>query len=90
MKKWVQFYHKVTPYDLTNHKFLWGQEILMEMVGVDAILPVDCRYSIASIREEIQRKIDSMKNVEEFSPCAFSILNGPSLLCAHESRVYDL
>lgn len=90
MKKWVQFYHKVTPYDLTNHKFLWGQEILMEMTGVDGIFPVDGRYNIASIRVEIQRKIDSMKNIKGFNPCAFSILSGPSLLYARESRVYDL
>ena len=90
MKKWVQFYHKVTPYDLTNHKFLWGQEILMEMVGSDAILPVYGRYDITSIRAEIQRKIDSMKYIKGFDPCAFSILSGPSLLDAHESRVYDL
>lgn len=90
MKKWVQFYHKVTTFDLTNHEFLWGQEILMEMVGPDAILPVDGRYNFTSIRVEIQRKIDSMKNIKGFHPCAFSILSGPSLLYARESRVYDL
>ena len=90
MSKWVQFYHKITKYDLANHKFLWGQEELVEMVGMDSIMPVDARFSMASIRAEIQRKIDSMKRIEGFDPCAFSILSGPSLLCAHESQVYDL
>ncbi len=90
MSKWVLFYHKVTPYDLTNHKFLWGHEKVMEMTGTDSVLPIDGRLSLASIRVEVQRKIDRMKNIGGFDPCAFSILSGPSILYAHESQLYDL
>lgn len=90
MSKWVQFYHKVTPYDLTNHKFLWGQEKLLEMTGMDSVMPIDGRFNMQSIRAEIQRKIESMKHIEDFDPCAFSILSGPSILYAHESQVYNL
>ena len=90
MSKWVQFYHKITRYDLENHRFLWGQESLVEMTGVDSILPVDDKSCMASIRAEVQRKIDSMKGIESFDPCAFSVLTGSSILCARESQVYSL
>lgn len=90
MRKWVQFYEKITPYDLVNHKFLWGQERLVEMCGMDSILPIDGRWNLSSIRMEVQRKIESMKNIKSFEPCAFSILSGKSILCAHESQIYDI
>ncbi len=81
---------QITPYDLTNHEFLWGQEKVMEMTGVDSVLPIDGRLGLASIRVEVQRKIGRMKNIGGFDPCAFSILSGPSILYAHESQLYDL
>ncbi len=90
MRKWVQFYHKVTPYDPVNHKFLCGQEKLAEMCGSDSILPIDGRWNLFSIRMAVRRYIESMKNFNGFKPCAFSILSGNSILWAHESQIYEI
>lgn len=89
MSKWVQFYHKINKFDLVNCRFTDDVSVV-EMVGMDSIMPIDGRLSLSPIRAEIQKKINSMKNIEGFDPCAFSILTGPTILCASESPVYNL
>ena len=89
MSKWVQFYHKINKFDLVNMRFTDEEEIV-EMVGMDSIMPIDGRWNMSSIRTYIQKHIESMKNIESFDPCAFSILTGPTILCASESPVYNL
>ena len=89
MSKWVQFYHKINKFDLVNMRFTDEEEIV-EMVGMDSILPVDGRWNLSSIRKYIQKHIESMKKIESFDPCAFSILTGPTILCASESPVYNI
>ena len=89
MSKWVQFYHKINKFDLVNMRFTDEEEIV-EMVGMDSILPVDGRWSLSSIRAEIQKHIESMEKIESFDPCAFSILTGPTILLASESPLYNL
>lgn len=89
MSKWVQFYHKINKFDLVNMRFTDEEEIV-EMVGMDSILPVDGRWNLSSIRAEIQKHIESMKKIESFDPCAFSILTGPTILLASESPLYNL
>ena len=89
MSKWVQFYHKINKFDLVNMRFTDEEEIV-EMVGMDSIMPIDGRWNMSSIRAEIQKHIESMKKIESFDPCAFSILTGPTVLCASESPVYNL
>ena len=89
MSKWVQFYHKINKFDLVNMRFTEDFSIV-EMTGMDSILPVDGRFNLSSIRAEIQKHIESMKKIESFDPCAFSILTGPTILCASESPVYNL
>lgn len=63
---------------------------VVEMVGMDSVMPIDGRLNLSSIRAEIQKKIESMKKIESFDPCSFSILTGPTILCASESPVYNL
>ena len=89
MSKWVQFYHKINKFDLVNMRFTDEEEIV-EMVGMDSIMPIDGRWNMSSIRAEIQKHIESMKKIESFGPCAFSILKGPTILCASESPLYNL
>jgi hypothetical protein len=89
MSKWVQFYHKINKFDLVSKRFTDDFRIV-EMVGMDSIMPVDGRLSLPSIRTEIQKKIERMKNFDDFDPCAFSILTGSSILNASESPVYNL
>lgn len=89
MSKWVQFYHKINKFDLVNMRFT-DEEETVEMVGMDSVMPIDGRLSLSSIRDVVQNKIESMKNIESFDPCAFSILNGPTILYASESPVYNL
>lgn len=89
MSKWVQFYHKINKFDLVNMRFTEDFSIV-EMVGMDSIMPIDGRLNLSSIRAEIQKKIESMKNIDSFDPCAFSILTGPTILCASESQRYNL
>ena len=89
MSKWVQFYHKINKFDLVNMRFT-DEVSVVEMVGMDSVMPIDGRLSLSSIRAEIQKKIESMKNIDGFDPCAFSILTGPTILCASESPVYNL
>lgn len=89
MSKWVQFYHKINKFDLVSKRFTDDFSIV-EMVGMDSIMPVDGRLSLSSIRTEIQKKIERMKNFDNFDPCAFSILTGSSILNASESPVYNL
>jgi hypothetical protein len=89
MSKWIQFYHKINKFDLVNMRFTDDFSIV-EMVGMDSVMPIDGRWNMSSIRAEIQRKIERMKKIESFDPCAFSILTGPTLLCASESPVYNL
>ena len=89
MSKWVQFYHKINKFDLVNMRFTDDFSIV-EMVGMDSIMPIDGRLNLSSIRAEIQKKIERMKNFDDFDPCAFSILTGPTILCASESPVYNL
>lgn len=89
MSKWVQFYHKINKFDLVNMRFTEDFNIV-EMVGMDSVMPIDGRLNLSSIRAEIQKKIESMKKIESFDPCAFSILTGPTILCASESQRYDL
>lgn len=89
MKKWVQFYHKINKFDLVNMRFTDEVEIV-EMVGTDSCMRIDGRWNMRSIRAAIHKEIESMKNIESFDPCAFSILTGPTILCASESPVYNL
>lgn len=89
MSKWVQFYHKINKFDLVNKKFT-DEVSVVEMVGTDSIMPIDGRLNLSSIRDVVQKKIESMKKIESFDPCAFSILTGSSILCASESPVYNL
>ena len=89
MSKWVKFYHKINKFDLVNMRFT-DEFSVVEMYGTDSILPVDGRFNMSSIRAEIQKYIESMKKIESFDPCAFSILSGSSILCASESPVYNL
>lgn len=89
MKRWVQFYHKINKFDLVNMRFTDDFSIV-EMVGMDSIMPIDGRLNLSSIRDVIQRKIEKMKKIESFDPCAFSILTGPTILCASESKRYNL
>ena len=89
MSKWVQFYHKINKFDLVNMRFTDEEEIV-EMFGMDSIMPIDGRWNMTSIRAEIQKHIESMKKIESFDPCAFSILTGPTILCASESPLYNL
>ena len=88
-RKWVQFYHKINKFDLVNMRFTDEEEIV-EMVGMDSIMPIDGRWNMSSIRAEIQKYIESMEKIKSFDPCAFSILTGPTILCASESPVYNL
>ena len=89
MSKWVKFYHKINKFDLVNMRFTEDFSIV-EMTGMDSILPVDGRFNMSSIRAEIQKYIESMEKIKSFDPCAFSILTGSSILCASESPVYNL
>ena len=89
MSKWIQFYHKINKFDLVNMRFTDEEEIV-EMVGMDSIMPIDGRWNMSSIRAEIQKHIESMNKIEGFDPCAFSILTGPTILCASESPLYNL
>lgn len=89
MSKWVQFYHKINKFDLVNMRFT-DEEETVEMVGMDSVMRIDGRLNLSSIRDVVQKKIDSMKKIESFDPCAFSILTGPTILCASESQRYNL
>ena len=89
MSKWVQFYHKINKFDLLNMRFTDDVSVV-EMVGMDSAMPIDGRLNMSSIRAEIQKHIESMKKIESFDPCAFSILTGPTILCSSESPVYNL
>nr|DAI53760.1 MAG TPA: hypothetical protein [Caudoviricetes sp.] len=89
MSKWVQFYHKINKFDLVNMRFTEDFSIV-EMVGMDSIMPIDGRLNLSSIRDVVQKKIERMKNFDDFDPCAFSILTGSSILNASESPVYNL
>lgn len=89
MKKWVLFYHEINKFDLVNMRFTDEVEIV-EMVGTDSCMPIDGRLNLSSIRDLVQKKIESMKKIEGFDPCAFSILTGPTILYASESPVYNL
>lgn len=89
MSKWIQFYHKINKFDLVNCRFTDDVSVV-EMVGMDSIMPIDGRLSLSSIRDVVQKKIESMKKIESFDPCAFSILTGPTILCASESKRYNL
>lgn len=89
MSKWIQFYHKINKFDLVNMRFTEDFSIV-EMVGMDSIMPSDGRLSLSPIRTEIQKKIERMKNFDDFDPCAFSILTGSSILNASESPLYNL
>lgn len=89
MSKWVQFYHKINKFDLVNMRFTEDFSIV-EMVGMDSIMPIDGRLNLSSIRDVVQKKIERMKNFDDFDPCAFSILTGSSILNASESPMYRL
>lgn len=89
MSKWVHFYHKINKLDLVNMRFTEDFSIV-EMVGMDSIMPIDGRLNLSSIRDVVQKKIERMKNFDDFDPCAFSILTGSSILNASESPVYNL
>ena len=89
MSKWVQFYHKINKFDLVNMRFTDDVSVV-EMVGMDSVMPIDGRLNMSSIRAEIQKHIESMKKIESFDPCAFSILTGHTILCSSESPVYNL
>ena len=89
MSRWVQFYHKINKFDLVNMRFTDDVSVV-EMVGMDSVMPIDGRLNLSSIRDVVQKKIESMKKIDGFDPCAFSILTGPTILCASESQRYYL
>ena len=89
MSKWVQFYHKINKFDLVNMRFTDDFSIV-EMTGMDSVMRIDGRLNLSSIRAEIHKHIESMKKIESFDPCAFSILTGPTILRASESQLYNL
>ena len=89
MSKWVQFYHKINKFDLVNMRFT-DEEETVEMVGMDSVMRIDGRWNMPSIRAAIRQKIERMKKIESFDPCALSILTGSSILCASESPLYNL
>lgn len=89
MSKWVLFYHKINKFDLVNMRFT-DEEETVEMVGMDSVMRIDGRWNMPSIRAAIRQKIERMKKIESFDPCAFSILTGSSILCASESPLYNL
>ena len=89
MSKWVQFYHNINKFDIVNMRFT-DEVSVVEMVGMDSVMPIDDRLSLSSIRDIVQKKIERMKNFDDFDPCAFSILTGSSILNASESPVYNL
>ena len=89
MSKWVQFYHKINKFDLVNMR-ITDDFSIVEMTGMDSVIPIDGRLNLSSIRTEIQKHIESMKKIESFDPCAFSILTGPTILYASESPLYNL
>ena len=89
MSKWVQFYHKINKFDLVNMRFT-DEVSVVEMTGMDSVMPIDGRLNLSSIREEIQKHIESMNKIDSFDPCAFSILTGSSILNSSESPVYNL
>ena len=90
MSKWIQFYHKINKFDLVNMRFT-DEVSVVEMVGMDSVMPIDGRLNnLSSIRDVVQKKIESMKKIESFDPCAFSILTGSSILNSLESPVYNL
>lgn len=76
--KCIKFYHK----DLESN--------LVEMVGMDSVMPIDGRLSLLSIRTKAQERVKKMENIKGFDPCVFSILTGVSLLNASESELYAL
>ena len=89
MSKWVQFYHKINKFDLVNMRFTDDFSIV-EMTGMDSVMPIDGRLNLSSIRAEIQKYIESMEKIKSFDPFAFTILTGPTILCASESQLYNL
>ena len=89
MSKWVQFYHKINKFDLVNMRFTDDVSVV-EMVGMDSVMPIDGRLSLRSIRTKAQERVKKMENIKGFDPCAFSILTGVSLLNASESELYAL
>lgn len=76
--KWIKFYHK----DLKSN--------LVEMIGMDSVMPIDGRLSLLSIRTKAQERVKKMEKIKVFVPCVFSILTGGSLLDASESELYAL
>ena len=89
MSKWVQFYHKINKFDLVNMRFT-DEVSVVEMVGMDSVMPIDGRLNLLSIRTKAQERVKKMENIKGFDPCAFSILTGGSLLNASESELYAL
>ena len=89
MSKWVQFYHKINKFDLVNMRFT-DEVSVVEMVGMDSVMPIDGRLNLSSIRTKVQERVKKMENIKGFDPCAFSILTGGSLLDASESKLYAL
>ena len=89
MSKWVQFYHKINKFDLVNLRFT-DEVSVVEMVGMDSVMPIDGRLNLLSIRTKVQERVKKMENIKGFDPCAFSILTGGSLLDASESELYAL
>lgn len=76
--KCIKFYHK----DLESN--------LVEMIGMDSVMPIDGRLCLRSIRTKAQERVKKMENIKGFDPCAFPILTGVSLLNASESELYAL
>ena len=89
MSKWVQFYHKINKFYLVNMRFT-DEVSIVEMIGMDSVMPIDGRLNLLSIRTKVQERVKKMENIKGFDPCAFSILTGGSLLDASESELYAL
>nr|DAG40088.1 MAG TPA: hypothetical protein [Caudoviricetes sp.] len=89
MNKWVLFYHEQSRFDFVNMRFTDEKEIA-PMTGMDSIMPIDGRRNMLSIHAAIQKKIERMKNIKSFGPCAFSILTGSTIMQASESPLYFL
>lgn len=46
MSKWVQFYHKINKFDLVGKRFT-EDFCIVEMVGMDSVMPIDGRLSLS-------------------------------------------
>ena len=68
--------------------------LILVVVEDGLVLPNGVKCTSCAVRVLILVVVENglvrMKKIESFDPCAFSILTGPTILCASESPVYNL